>query len=62
MVLSSGSGAPPPPPQETTPQSSGENEEDFANLLDDGEAEEAIAEQRALLASFETKQRDEAAR
>jgi hypothetical protein len=35
---------------------------DFADLPDDGEAEEATAEQRALLASFEMKRRDEAAR
>jgi hypothetical protein len=35
---------------------------DFTNLPNDGDAEEAAAEQRALFASFETKHRDEAAR
>jgi hypothetical protein len=64
MLPGSGSGGPPPPPppQESTPQSSSEDEEEFTNLPDDGDVEEALAEQRALFASFETKWCDEAAR
>jgi hypothetical protein len=56
---------PPLPPQEPAPQAGEEDEEDdefYPDLLDDGQAEEAAKEQRALLVSFETRCRDEAAR
>jgi hypothetical protein len=39
-----------------------DDEDLYADLPDDAEAEEAAAEQRALLMSFETQHRDEAAR
>jgi hypothetical protein len=54
----------PPPPQETAPPQ-GEEEEDsdeeefLAQLPTDAEAEEAAAEQRAILASFETQRHDQ---
>jgi hypothetical protein len=51
--------------QEPTPQAGKEDEEEdvnFADLRDDCEDEEAAAEQRALLASFETQRCDETAR
>jgi hypothetical protein len=44
--------------QEPAPQAGEEDAEFYANLLDDGEAEEAAAEQRALLTSFKTRRRD----
>jgi hypothetical protein len=64
-----GSGAPPPPlqpPQEPALPRVDEKEdtdgdEFFADLPTDVEAEEAAAEQRAILASFETRRRDETA-
>jgi hypothetical protein len=37
------------------------DKDDFADLPDDGEAEEAAAEKRALMASFETKRHDDSA-
>jgi hypothetical protein len=54
---------PPPPPQEPAPPH-GEEEEDsdeeefLAQLPTEAEAKEAAAEQRAILASFETQRRD----
>jgi hypothetical protein len=71
MLPRGGSGAPPappppPPPQDPAPPQ-GEEEEDsddeefLAELPTDAEAEEAAAEQRAIVASFETQRRDRAA-
>jgi hypothetical protein len=74
MLPRGGSGAPPapppppppPPPQDPAPLQ-GEEEEDsddeefLAELPTDAEAEEAAAEQRAVIASFETQHRDWAA-
>jgi hypothetical protein len=72
MLPRGGSGAPPPPqpppplppPQEPAPLESEEeedsDEEEFlAQLPTDAEAEEAAAEQRAILASFEMQRRDQ---
>jgi hypothetical protein len=75
MLPRGGSGAPPPPPPPPPPPSplqdpaplQGEEEEDsdeeefLAELPMDAEAEEAAAEQRAIVASFETQRHDRAA-
>jgi hypothetical protein len=70
MLSRGGSGAPPPPPSPpppSPPPPHGEEEEDsdkeefLAQLPTDVEAKEAAAEQRAILASFETQRCDRAA-
>jgi AMMECR1 domain-containing protein len=73
MLPRGGSGAPPAPPPPPPPPSQdlalpqGEEEEDsdkeefLAELLTDAEAEEATAEQRAIVASFKMQRRDWAA-
>jgi hypothetical protein len=73
MLPRGGSGVPPaqPPPPPLLPQDpalpQGEEEEDsddeefLAELPMDAKAEEAAAEQRAIVASFETQRRDRAA-
>jgi hypothetical protein len=55
---------PPPPPQELAPpqgveEEDSDNEEFLADLPTDAESEEAAAEQRAILVSFETRRRDQ---
>jgi hypothetical protein len=68
MLPRGGSGAPPPlpPTPPPPPPTQGDEEEDsddeelFANLPMDAESEEAAAEQRAILASFEMRRRDQA--
>jgi hypothetical protein len=60
-----GSDASPPPPHRHRPQAGEDKEEDeeiFTNWPDDGEAEEAAAEQRTLLAPLESQHRDTAYR
>jgi hypothetical protein len=76
MLPRGGSGAPPappppPPPPPAPPQDpappqgeeeeNSDNEELLAELPTDAEAEEATAEQRAIVASFETQRRDRVA-
>jgi hypothetical protein len=72
MLPHGGSDAPIPPPRPPPPSSppqeparpQGDEEEDsddeefFTNLPMDAESEEDTAEQRAILASFETRRRD----
>jgi hypothetical protein len=66
------SGAPPPPPPPSPPphdpapsqgdeEKDSDNEEFLPQLPTDTEVEEAAAEQRAILASFETQRRDQSA-
>jgi hypothetical protein len=75
MLPRGGSGAPPPPPppppqpprQQDPAPPQGKEEEDsddeefLTELPTDAEAEEAVAEQRAIVASFEMQRRDRAA-
>jgi hypothetical protein len=53
---------PPPPPLQVDDEEEDNNDEEFfAGLPTDAEGEENAAEQRAILASFETRHRDEMA-
>jgi hypothetical protein len=57
---------PPPPPQDPAPpqgkeEEDSDDEEFLAELPTDAEVEEAAAEYRAIIASFETQRRDRAA-